>query len=437
MNCERIRSISFDNPPGLSQAALYQIAVTRPVVTLFPNLQDIAGDMDSAYFDPPYMSPSVRELIMDGEILDAKFLGSRAQQIVENMPSLTSFYFCASGRASLIEPGLCRLLEALTDLNTIHLPTNHFQPHLIYRISHLPRLRHLYFVFHGSQHQPLRPNRQFVPRPGNNAFSSLQELGLFATLREIRSLLLHDHFPTSNLTTLSLTFCDNEDLHSLRNLLENLAMTSPTLKSLAIILDHFNVPCVAFADFSSALNFPCLTEFTLCGRTEMAFSDEEAEQLASHWPHLVNLDLSPIFPLSTSCQLTLRSLAHFARYCPKLKSLRLCVDTEFDIPSHTEAYRFAALELLYLSPSPIDSSHEVARFVATSLPDTAEFYSLTNSPREPGPFGDAWQRVEETVAAMLAARKATRVETTRAMKTEIESLRKENAMLRAQIRNKI
>lgn len=165
----------------------------------------------------------------------------------------------------------------------------------------------------------------------------------------------------------------------------------------------------------------------------MAFSDEEAEQLASRWPHLIALDLGPVLPLSTSCQLTLRSLAHFARHCPKLNHLGLCVDTEFDIPSHIEAHRFTALETLELSLSPIHSSHEVARFIAACLPDTAEFYCVTDSPGEAGPFGETWQRVEETVAAVLEARKETRTEITRGMKAEMENLRSENAALRMQI----
>lgn len=370
---------------------------------------------------------------MRGEILDAKLLRSRAQQIVENMPFLTSFFFRAGGRPSLIEPGLCRLLEALPDLTRIHLPMDHFLPHLMYRLSRISRLRCLDFSFPGSQRDPSQHNRQFVPRLDSNAFPALQKFTLFATLPEMQSFLLHENSPTLNLTTLSLAFCYNGYSHSLRDLMENLAMVSPALESLTFYTEYDILPRVAFTDFSAVLKFPCLSEFTLSGDTEMAFSDEEAEQLASHWPHLIRLDLSPDFPFSTSCELTLRSLAHFARYCPKLKVLGLCVDTEFDIPSHTEAHRFTALEELNLTMSPIYSSHKIVRFITASLPDTAQFYFVADDHDEAEPFSETWKRVDETVAAVLEARKETRVETIRGVRAEMEDLRRENAALRSQI----
>lgn len=391
---------------------------------------------------PLFLNPSVTALYLTIWSSDETI-----KELFIQAPYLNVLRFTESQADPLsIQTLLSQSLTAFPSLIEFYVPSNSLLPSLVEIASLLPNLRTLgqsppEKVYYNRSQFPGR----FVPDLKVGSFPSLRELSFTATLSDATALIRHPHFPSHNLACLRLyaifPLRDRDFIH----FSTAAADLCPDIKELAIFVDDHSPHArlhIQFFELAPLLHLRKLACLNIHYLHPIHMSDQDVKDLASNVPYLERLHITTAEPSFVHPRTlpSLPTLTQFARHCPLLRDLTLCLDvTDNDVDALSGApLLFRSLERLKLHLGfAITSSDEVeplASFITGMLHDDCVFHatsivvddSAVERPlRLSQPISGKCTYIEELVQRMLESRRHwAKVE--KRMKTEMQRVRKEN-----------
>ncbi|EIM80997.1 uncharacterized protein STEHIDRAFT_142319 [Stereum hirsutum FP-91666 SS1] len=429
--------------------ALYEIAATRPSLTIFSNLRTLSVRWDSPFLSPTFTSSTITKLTISIDSHNGReaddIATSKAEQIIESMPNISKLSLSTTKISTPFwDTFVCQLLPGLTSLTTIAVPARFLSAPIVSVASRLPNLRCL--GDRGSLNTTSKlPTFQPVLQAG--AFSSLRNLYFAALVSEATKFINDAHLHLEQLSALGLSIDTKRyAAHAPSDLftfLESLAIKCPHLDTLRLIVARGmkNVPVIRFQDIAPILNLRRITKFILHSPLSVEMTDEEAGVLAAGLPKLRHLRLTRRATLPHD-SLTLGALIPFAAFCPDLHHLETCVNASADIPAASNAVPFQSLQLLHLGYSSISDTQPVAQFLSRSLPDDCAMAAgddtITNLVVSHGSSTGwngqkSWKEVKNTVSLVAEERRRTRTEVARSMEERLSLLQLEAERLRSEL----
>lgn len=415
----------------IDHEAYSTIALSRPVLYLFPNLISLNVVVQ---FPPSRNLPHLSLFLCEGlrrltistpravRIGDGLDYGGESEEEIDLVSvdiTSWSFFFADVLRSPhiehltltpmwdprVIDQTLSSFLESLQDLRTLTIYDALLTSQVVSVLSRCPRLEvvqghslippiskpedtNILMSYDDSDEsvesdveEPFSP--VFLPP----AFPVLRALSLRANITDITTFVNSAFFPSSSLTSLCIHAPHQEACCNIKSFFVSLAE-----RCMGLIRVVFRIPEaevvrlylsglyrfrteLEFVDFDAIEPLCALSNlrlFTLNTLYPLSLNDEEIRQMARAWPELEELDLnhhpSPAFnPLQ---RLTLAGIASFAELCPNLCTLRLHILPELDYDSFLEPPTpFQKLENLVVSI--LDRRYDtwgVAAFLADILP---------------------------------------------------------------------
>lgn len=441
MKCARIGS-------PLSKDALYEIATTRPSLTIFPNLQSLCTTWDSPFLSPTFTSSTVTHLSISFETYtdegDALVL-SKADQIVESMPNIMELNLLAKKLVPFWDTLVCRLLSGLPYLVKLTMPPRRLSSAIASVAARSPKLRSL-----GARGGlGLNANiPSFAPVLHTGAFQSLKELYFAASLSDALAFIKHPNVSFHQLDVLALsidaTRYTGPPSSDLFTFLHDLPTVCPCLKVLRLVIREATkrAPSIRFVDIEPVINFKRLTKFVLRNLSAIEMTDEEAEVFARGLPKLRHLQLTRRQASEPHRALTLRSLTSFATHCSDLQHLEICLNALTNLPTPSAAVCFPRLRKLHLGYSTIFKTIPVAQFLSRSLPDDCIIAGaedeITNGavkhhPASNAGLRDSWREVQALVSVLKEEISRTRTDVERSLTLRISAMEQQETRLKSEL----
>lgn len=371
---------------------MLEIASTRPLIRLFPNLSSLHAPMDSPEFNPMIMHDSVLDLCVifpkHGPDVD---LGQHLQRIEERMPNVTSLEI----RLEEIQPlsttfpddRLEHFFSQLNRLQKLTLPLYWLTPSLASHLSTCRGLREIAINTQQSwiQHGVPTDTQCFQPSLREGAFACVEHLSFACTLPCASRFIADPHFPASAIKSLWLrvSSIDEQTPVQFSSFLNTLAHSCPSLERLEIVMtplrdwpketDPDKFLPIAFCHLLPIFRLRNMKAFAIRHIRDLDIKDDQAKSIAMHWPHIEELALNPHPALYNARWrvLTIRSLIHFAQYCPRLRSLslsvRICEDF-LEPPSFEAPFKSLCLFNVGYSERPDRCHEKLCRFLGRLLP---------------------------------------------------------------------
>ncbi|KAF7354655.1 hypothetical protein MSAN_01379100 [Mycena sanguinolenta] len=162
------------------------------------------------------------------------------------------------------------------------------------------------------------------------------------------------------------------------------------------------------------LAFKQLTHITYQIRPCLDVDDEFLKAMAQAWPNLSELQFGTdtVQPAITQApKATLACLIPFARHCPNLSALGVCMDAT-RVPEFTQVHGdriSSSLEYLYPGTSPIDALKEgvVAAFISNLFPELEDLFPIVGGTPLPEPLqshSTSWSRVSRLIPVFSSVR---------------------------------
>lgn len=397
----------------MSIEALSNIATSRTQSPIFPNLQEIRGWVKGpALRDATFMHSSVTSLtffldeIWFGANVEAAYFPTTkefqafVEMVLDRMPFIESLEMGTDGPIADVdgfEDIFCDLCVGLPQLSKLTLPIYHFTQKTASALSCCENIRTIAVYMEGKYPTEIhsrRGIRSFAPVLQPNAFQSLLHLSFAATFVDATSFLTQPNSPSANLLSLSVHILEGylpEKKNALSPFLKMLSKVAASLDALEVVLaiedDSHGNPAAShdFTDISSVLSFSRLTKFRIRDLRPLLITDADIITLATQWPLLEELELNGRPISDESSPLSITSLVHFARHCPKLRILAVYIHHESVYKRFQDACdtsgtvipRMLALEKLVIGCSPtldkrpaLDKAFiPVARFLMSLLHD--------------------------------------------------------------------
>ncbi|KAK7007781.1 hypothetical protein R3P38DRAFT_3026203 [Favolaschia claudopus] len=216
-----------------------------------------------------------------------------------------------------------------------------------------------------------------------SVFAFTEPSGVASSLDLVTSLV--QSWDRSPLTSFKIDLESSPSATSLEALFRALSehCSHDALHTIEITLSCIQIPDTKFLvssrGWTHLLMFPNLSSVQLLCRYR--FDDEDMHAMATAWPELKTLEL--MSPRQNDPSITLRALLFFARHCPKLESLQICLDAR-TVPSlalDDEPYPLhPALRRLFMEESLITQA--VAAFISCLFPNSSFVHS--SDPVSPG-----------------------------------------------------
>lgn len=363
--------------------ALYYMATTRPVTTIFPSIRDMKACLSHSAFDPLFMTASVKNLSLEIKSFDGELLLWKAGEAAARMPAVQDLEIVSGLDAATAATCIVRLLDRFTSLSSLSIDRQAVNSSVIETASQLSKLHTLWIAsnaisFYG------RVNT-LTPTLGHGSFPSLNTIVLDAALIDVIRLLEYPSFPSANIQRLTLyvVLCGEHILPEsyISRFTTTLVNQATSLKKLRLYLDTntrrydpdlTRAPNVLFTTITPLLRARGLVRLSIHNATAIAMTDSDALSLAQALTELQGLILTrtAINAVPSQPTPTLRCLIHFAQYCQRLRHLELYLDATKDIPSPLEVIPFSNLHALHLGYSRIevDSFPDIVRFLEGMLP---------------------------------------------------------------------
>lgn len=344
------------------------------------------------------------------------------------MPHLTDIDLQSSVPMDAIETEMISLIAPPLKLKKITLPRFYLTTKFTEALSRLPDLVDIRFQGRKSDHGDPMDIRPFAPELTDDAFPNLLGLSMMATFHDAARFFQTKFSPT-NLKRLYVESNINESPSSIHSLLSVVSDKCQNLKTIRLVSYPSNsLPDAnALADLTidplkPLLKLSNLVMIDLVHPHPLALNQTDIELLASSWPSLTSLKLNnhPIHHTAPS-SLTLEALVPFAKHCPGLTRLRLCVDANDELVPPVDLVPFQNLEKLDMGVSGITKIEHVALYLSSILPpkckviatarwDDPDIVYVQRSP-ELMKRWEAWSKVGDVLPMLWTARTQERERT--------------------------
>lgn len=303
------------------------------------------------------------------------------------------------------------------------------------------------------------PPSSLSPALASGCFPSLTSIKIQATVSDATRLLQDLNFPSHNLIAVTLhTALPIQHVLPQDHLSRFISMVVERCLAIEDLRTILNIgkenapdvlprsPVIRFTDIVQVLQLHNLTTLVVDNATAIIMTDADAQALAHALPNLkvLNLTRRALVAHPSEPSLTLRSLIHFAKKCPDLHFLGLYLDASASVPPPSEAIVLKNLCILYLGYSVIVSVKPVVWFLFRSLPihcclgvlgdyieDSTMLPAVSTTDQH-----RAWRDVQKGISWVQDSRETWREEE-KCMKSRVEMLEKEVAVLRSQTNDKI
>lgn len=352
INCTRVRAYigsPIEGRRGVAASSISQILPYLPSNSLFPRLLYLS--VFGPHWSPLFMSPSIRTfswLVGSTPALPQPFVSDIAEVVTHVMPSLTSITIIGASFLERYQVDIARILSGFTHLRTVCLPRYALSQPIFDSLATLQELEEVTpnpFV-HGWE-KLLVGERETVlgfsianlhPPTHVPPFASIRFLHL--TLPDVsvgRYVFGDPYFSARSLETLELFFIypGADTASDVGGFLERLSRSCPGLQQLVFsMVARLEVSAhVAFVEpitISALVQLLLFKELTHCHvehTLPLDISDDDMDVLSTGMPRLRYLSLNRHPAVLYPSQLTLNSLATFARHCPKLEFLGLYLNS--------------------------------------------------------------------------------------------------------------
>ncbi|KAF7797269.1 hypothetical protein EIP86_008464 [Pleurotus ostreatoroseus] len=463
----RVRALhigEYRKSPILSKELLDEIARTRVSLHILPNLRSltwIAYRIDHMRASLIFMHHGITRFTTHLVASSEYAIGTYFKEIQTRMPYLEHIDFRFSFPVREIEDDVVRLIQGLPKLKRIVFPVYTLTSRIVEALSRLPKLETVQFEFPSPNPQGQGDPKDimdFSPQLDPGAFPALLDLSLSGHLSHYTTFLTGPFYP-ENLTVLYSHVCWDSSPEDVDKFVTTVAENCHSLTELHI--DYFGSPPVpssgniaaleprtsrrlSWQELRPILSCTHLTVFELRWDKPLAVSEDDLEEMASHWPALktLQLDCEPM-DISIEPSITLRALLPFAKHCQELEQLGLYM-APFTDTSKTAlglgATPFRSLKQLCVGLSPIQDPGPVALYLSQLCPSGCRLEAGMTWPDEFVPvesedlqrrsaeWHETWQEVNRMLPLLIRLREEERANRT-TLDEEVEDLRIRNRLL--------
>lgn len=363
--------------------ALYSVlAVKRPSGYSFPNLQNV--DLTGADFPhictPLFLSARLTTLsaMMPPEGAQCS-LEMLLNDIAAGAPGLTTLTLVASqssgNRAKGHEPAIGALPARLQLLTVLKLPP-YYLTSVVLEMFSKSQLRALEFSQLKDSADNAGDPRDVAstsPKLDFGAFPALQHLSICGTVRDLRNLFAHQHFPAGNLSEVIVRAVRSESERETRDLVSLIVSRCPLLSSIFLLMTPPSNPAtgpenenvhwvqddeaepILFETIRALSESSSLRSIIIAHARPLGLSDADVLRVCAGLPRLRKLILNP-HPRARGAvppALTLVSLTHVSRYCPNVRSLALYTNASAPIDYPKKVTPLLACRDLQVHLSPL------------------------------------------------------------------------------------
>lgn len=337
------------NDPSLH--ALYMAVEHNP---LFPQLRSLRVMNNS--LQPFFMSSSVKELVwvMDEQDRPSTVrMRYRVDHILEMMPGITHLSIVANCLRGQFDADLVRLFSGLQHLQNLRLTRHTLSPSLFYALTTLRDLSKIEIIDFDDQTDPIDGDLLANPPDPSIAwkdttltferpsFQSLHTLCIGLPDLDLARTLFHEpYFAISQLYCLRIFIAHPEQVREahIRDFFVELVRVTPALQELGLSmlfpleeeLDDHIAQTIDNATYATLEPLLCLklVWFVFEHTRVLDITDADVEVMAQSWPTMRFLSLNRHPVVLHPSQLTVRSIASFARWCPCLEFLGIYINGE-------------------------------------------------------------------------------------------------------------
>lgn len=370
---ERVRvfgSCRFKTPgPGVSESALLDLSLYRPVKILLPNLHSLLikpDNMDTIRFSQAFLGANLHSIDINGCSIDKQAINSLFIYILRLSPNIKKIKMDARGPAPT---SFYRLIHTAKSLTHIAFSTKSVSLETagIEHLSQHPNLKQLTCV---------RVMESLVPHftTASGRFPSLQEFDFtvcnwFSATTIMRQMqcrftdlsIMSEYQGNEPLSLImELTSCISEHLSI--SSLTNLSLTS----SNGPVLPHDADGATILGLFAPLFNCTALRELHLTFSAVAKFNDTWLVRASFAWPLLKSLKVKNVYPQPS--EMTLAGLIPLVRRCPDLCALSIGIRASPVNPHLLNGVHNLKLKELSLGPSTIESPGQVARSLVRLFP---------------------------------------------------------------------
>lgn len=339
---------------------------------LFPSLNSLL--LSPSYTSDPY---KVSMLLIENHIRDLTLDWAAAAAADQTLiPFLVRTQHCSPNLTSLriTTPrtrawkgddgppaiAVCQLLQSLLHLEELCLPTDlQFHSDVWNATVALPELRMIRIT-----RVDVRRSAAVVPPdsspslPPGSVFLSLTDIICDIPYAFVRSVFSGTSQP--ELRRASFTLCDIPEEHTLDGIIGAVTAGAPQLSHLTLRAMSRNLP-LRLDHLIPHCGLSKLSVVKIQTRDVPLLTDDDYEELAQALPHLVELCLSPwLLGGPEEAKASLVALGHIARYCRKIQTIAIFLDTSGPYPDASSLGCFSgSVRVLNFGSSSVDNINTV------------------------------------------------------------------------------
>ncbi|KAJ3827516.1 hypothetical protein F5880DRAFT_1201101 [Lentinula raphanica] len=303
-----------------------------------------------------------------------------------------------------------------------------------------------------------------LPSPCSNSLASLTLIDIVAPYTLVTELI-ENGLPLLQQAFVTSDFRKVETPSAVKRLMESLAKGCPRINYVCLSYDYYRYTPLPPSSYTVSVDhirplLKCtkMQNFTFKYPFPLTLDDQSAEEIASSWPEILQLQLchSPSAEPGRNIKncFTLRALLSFARHCPRITHLSLFLFTKSntfptlaDIQTLPKAF-FSKLQILDVGSSHMlkRDRHQIAQTLYRILPATAILQFDIDGSVEGGDDEDeheneyiplttvGWRSLVHMISYARWMDETTSPEQ-RNLQSRIQEVEAENARLRTQIRS--
>ncbi|KAJ7127934.1 hypothetical protein C8R44DRAFT_101075 [Mycena epipterygia] len=383
---DRVRYLECrDHSPGIHSQSFATLAISRPVLHLFPNLVHLTWRCDPGRPAPSltlallFLHPGLVSLTVetgqDSSPGDLFAINNFFSDVVVRAPHIRHLDFRSQIPLHDLGPGLAKFVVGLTQLRTVLLSDALLASDVITALAKCPNLEAIRLPppheLTTMEDGDLDDLENFIPVVGPNSFPCLTEIAFLAHLWNA-TRFLQNILPGSSLRRILVRTLSVECSENLAIFFDAVASDCPGIESLAVSVvfrDITGAEPVPFSCMEPMLACHALTSFTFATPCPLAITDSQLTTLAVAWPRLEILKLNPApFPQWDPAALTLSALPILGEHCPNLRELALLVHPDM-IPTPSPAHPLRRLTSLRLGVTGYRyDEQDLALFLAMATP---------------------------------------------------------------------
>lgn len=333
------------------------------------------------------LHPGLRHIYVSLTPLEKASWSVFFDEVVTRAPHITYFsvFYTSTDLLARFDNDF-EFLGGLREIQELHLPEYFLPPTLLSILATLPDLEIISFDDPEREHLEARGGRPAaLPLPSliPGSFPVLDALSIPGTLGDIRVFYSSDNSPR-NITTLRIFGLEIDSTDSIRQFLEFLVETCPSLEEFAlrcfsgeVTLANDDDPDpeidLSFTSFRPLLTLHNLTRFECYNFNPLIMTMNDLVGMAESWPYIEFLHLAPEPWHLQEPSLKLSDLSIVAEQFENLLHLGLYLDARTASEFPAIETQFPALRSIFFGTSPISNPERVGPYILELCPDL-EYY---------------------------------------------------------------